>query len=412
MYRKFLDFMFEVREGIGISFQAIRANKMRSTLTTLGVVIGIVSVTLMGTAIEGISQAFNDNISRIGTDVLYIQKHAWFDEDAWWKIRNRKDITMSEYESVVRNSNHAQLVCPTVFSATNVKFRNNIAQNIFIIGSTENYPEISGTEIEYGRNFSADEVLGGRPVTIIGYEVADKLFLNQNPIGQLMSVGGYTFKIIGVFKKQGKFLGLASLDNRLLVPIESFFPRWGSKRGLNISLKIKSMDKLDEAKEELRGILRKARHVPPSKEDDFAINQQDLFIKAFSAVGLVVAGIGLFITALSLFVGAIGIMNIMFVSVKERTREIGIRKAIGAKRRAILLQFLVESAAISLLGGIIGIIISFPLSLIMNQFLPSTMPITIVLVSIILSILVGIISGIIPAMRASKLNPVEALRYE
>lgn len=172
------------------------------------------------------------------------------------------------------------------------------------------------------------------------------------------------------------------------------------------------MDKLEDAKEELRGIMRKIRKVPPGKEDDFAINQQEAFLKAYNDTVGVIQIAGLVITFLSLFVGAIGIMNIMFVSVKERTKEIGIRKAIGAKRRTVLAQFLIEAILICLIGGIIGLMIAFPLSLLVDKFLPTAMPLAIIFLSLIISAIVGIISGIIPAWQASKLHPVDALRYE
>ena len=406
------DFAYELKEGLAISFQAIRANKMRSVLTTLGIVIGIVSVTLMGTAIEGLSRGFNDSISKIGADVLYVQKWPWFGGSDWWKYRNRKDVKYEQYKAVERQATMIKAATPAAWTVAPVKFRGKSSDGVATIGANEQYLETSGILMDVGRFFSAAEAEGGRPVCVIGYDVATNLFPSETPIGKSIKIGAATFRVVGVVEKQGSFLGLESLDNRIVVPILAFFHRFGSNRGIQISVKAADIKSLDDTKEELRGILRKARHVPPKAEDDFAINQQEMFIQTFNAIGVVVAGIGLFITALSLFVGAIGIMNIMFVSVTERTREIGIRKAIGAKRSTILLQFLVESAALSLIGGLIGIIISYPFSLLLNQILPTSMPLSIVGVAILISIIVGVVSGFLPANRASKLDPVEALRYE
>jgi putative ABC transport system permease protein len=406
------DFTYEVREGLMISFQAIRANKMRSVLTTLGIVIGIVSVTLMGTAIEGLSRGFNDSISKIGADVLYVQKWPWFGGDEWWKYRNRKNVVYDNYKAVEKQATLIKSSTPAAWTVVPVKYAGRSASTVFTIGANEQYLETGGMSMDLGRFFSQAEAAGGRPVVVLGYEVADNLFPNLNPIGQNLRVGNSTFRIVGVLEKQGSLLGLESLDNRIIIPIEAFFRKFGANRGIQISVKAADIANLEDTKEELRGILRKARHVPPGVEDDFSINQQEMFIQTFNTIGRVVAGIGIFITALSLFVGAIGIMNIMFVSVTERTKEIGIRKAIGARRGTILLQFLVESAILSLMGGIIGIIISYPLSLLINQVLPTSMPLSVVAIALLLSILVGMVSGFLPANRASKMDPVEALRYE
>lgn len=409
---RIFDFVYEVREGLTISFQAIRANAMRSVLTTLGIVIGIVSVTLMGTAIEGLSRGANSSIAKLGVDVLYVQKWTWFGEEEWWKVRNRRDLRMKEFRAIERHATRIRAACPAAGTMTLVKYQNRNSEGVTLIGVNEKYPEIMGIGLEIGRFFLQTEADGGRPLCVLGADVAEKLFPQESPLGKSIKIGPSNFRVLGVLEKQGSFLGLESLDNRVFIPISSFLRQFGSRHGLSILAKIADLQQLEESKEELRGVLRKARRLAPGAEDDFAINQQEAFLRTFNTIGAGVAGVGLFITALSLFVGAIGIMNIMFVSVTERTKEIGIRKALGAKRRTILLQFLLEAATLSLMGGILGVMIAYPLSLLVNQIMPTSMPISVVAIALAISIAVGIFSGFLPAFRASKLNPVETLRYE
>lgn len=410
---KLADFAYEVKEGLGISFQAIRANKMRSVLTTLGIVIGIVSVTLMGTAIEGMSRAFDEMVSKIGADVLFVQKFSWFSsQEDFDASRNRKNIDLRQFRAVRDQGTTLAAVSPVTGSRVSIKYRSLSSDGIIVIGTNDQYIQVAGLNIEMGRFFSQAESNGDRPVAVLGYTVAEKLFPNETPLGKNVKIGNYTFRVVGVVAKQGNFLGM-DMDNRAIIPITNFLQKFSNvRRGMDIHVKAENINDMENTKEELRGILRKVRGVKPGAKDDFAINQQEMMIQTFNQIGGVIAGIGLFITALSLFVGAIGIMNIMFVSVTERTKEIGIRKAIGARRSTILLQFLIEAAALALLGGIIGIIISYPLSLLINQIMPTSMPLSVVGIALLISVLVGVVSGFLPANRAAKMDPVEALRHE
>ena len=409
-----MNFLTELKEGAGISWAAIRANKMRSSLTTLGIVIGIVTVTLMGTAIEGLNGAFLRSISTLGTDVLYVHRFGWFNHSSedWMRSRKRRPIDLDQVRALTRQMTLARAIAPVTSGNEQVKYKNRSANSVRIIGTTEQFLDTGGLSVAEGRFMSGAEVDGGRPVCVIGFEVATNLFQLESPVGNKIRIGPCSFEVVGVLDKQGSFLGAFSLDNQVVIPATQFMTWFWHRPDWEIQIKAVSQDQMEDAKAELQGLMRKIRHVAPGKPDDFSIDQQDMFIQTFNkVVGTIEMG-GLCITGLSLFVGGIGIMNIMFVSVAERTREIGVRKAIGAKRRTILVQFLIEAATICLLGGLVGLAIAYPLTLVVNRFLPATMSFKILGVSLLVSALTGVVSGFMPAWRAARMNPVDALRNE
>jgi putative ABC transport system permease protein len=280
------------------------------------------------------------------------------------------------------------------------------------MGTTEQYLPTSGVGMSAGHFFSAAEAAGGRPVCVIGTSVATNLFGSDSPLGQRIKIGPGTFEVLGVLERQGTFMGVFNLDNRAIIPIQKFMGTFWNDPDITIQVKAKQLAELEEAREELRYAVRKIRRLEPTDPDDFAINQQEQFVEMFRRVAGTIAAVGLFITGLSLFVGGIGIMNIMFVSVAERTREIGIRKAIGAKRRTILLQFLTEAGCICVMGGLIALAIAWPLTLVMQKFLPASMSLTVAGVALLVSLVTGVVSGFLPAWRAARMNPVDALRSE
>src|SRR4051812_41164243 len=401
----------EVREGLRISWAAIRSNKLRSGLTTLGIVIGILTVSLMATAIQGLNQSFMQSISALGTDVLYLEKFPWEHVDDWWKLHNRRDFSINYARTISRESKTALAISVEASWNHPVKYKDRSAAGVWVVGNNEQSAVVRGLTVRDGRFLSESDVDGARPVCVVGAEIAERFFENESPLGKKLRINGYSYEVIGVLEKFGKFL-FANMDAQIIVPISRFVTETSRRPYVFLMVKVRDPKQMDEAREELRGIMRKIRRLPPGGEDDFCINQQEQLVKTFHRVGGTIASVGLFITGLSLFVGGIGIMNIMFVSVAERTKEIGVRKAIGARRRTILIQFLIEAAIVCLFGGLLAVGIAWPICLLMKKWLPASLSPEVVGLALLISLLTGLVSGFLPAWRAARMNPVDALRSE
>jgi putative ABC transport system permease protein len=408
----------EIQEGLGIAWDAIRANKMRSVLTTLGIIIGIVTVTAMAIAIEALNRSFADSISVLGADVLFLDRTPWMIHSyaEWLSYSKRPDITRRQVRQVEQQMTLASAVAPVVTVNQTVWYRNRNASGVQILGTTDQFLATQDFGIDEGRFMTANEADGGRPVCVLGADVASNLFDNESPLGKKIRIGARRLEVIGVLGKRGMVMGSNfSWDNRVIIPIQQFLIGYWRDPNFEVEVKVKDLAHIEDAKEELRGLMRKIRHVAPSDPDNFSINQQEQIIKSFTSGTATIAATGLLITSLSLFVGGIGIMNIMFVSVAERTREIGVRKAIGARRRSILLQFLIEAALICLLGGLAGLGITY-LLIVMTQHLAPSFPVRMspmmMGLAILVSVMTGLISGFLPAWRAARMNPVDALRNE
>jgi len=409
----------ELVESMRIAAAQIRANKMRSFLTALGVIIGIVAVTLMGTAILGIDAGVSRAMEGFGDDVLYVTKYPWRGVDDFWNYRNRRPI-QTRYAAQINEWIAAQedsaliLAVPTAEGQSTVVRGDLRLNNIYTFATVPDYTRIIRTDVSEGRFFSEVEALGGRNVIVIGYDVADALFAGESPVGKSVRIRDQNFQVVGVAERQGKFLGLFSMDSMVILPLTTYRRYFRTGDGGDIRVQV-HLERMDEAREELRGLMRRLRALGPEQRDDFDINEQKVVREQLDAMKAPIFLAGLIITGLALAVGAIGIMNITYVSVKERTREIGTRKALGARRRTILLQFLIEAVAICIVGGTFGLLITAGLSSAAAALFPS-LPIvyspTLVLVGLGLSVTTGVLSGFAPAFSASKLDPVEALRYE
>ena len=403
-------------ESFKIAISAIKANKTKGILTTLGIIIGIVAVATTMTVADGLGNNFKESISAVGSDVLYVSRMPWIITGDFFQYRNRPNLTFEQSEKLDKRLKSAMAVNPSTGTRMNVKYRSKVLEGVPIIGTTEKQTVVSTSLPEFGRFITPFDVQYKKFVCIIGSEIKDHLFKEIDPLNKKMKIGRYNYRIVGIMEKQGSagFFGGPNFDRQIFIPLTTFTKAYGGRnRQFDMAVKAPSQEDMGEFKYELIGEMRKIRKLKPTEQDNFSINSMDSLMNAYNSVMGVVVLIGLVITSISLFVGGVGVMNIMFVSVTERTREIGIRKAIGAKRRTILTQFLFESSCICLIGGIIGLILSFGVASLINKLvLPASVSLPVVIIALLVSIIVGVLSGIIPAFKASRLNPIDALRHE
>jgi putative ABC transport system permease protein len=405
----------EIWEGLRIALTAIWANKLRSLLTTLGIVIGIASVTGMATIINGIDASFEKSLSSLGSNVLHVRVWPFGRTDAWWKYINRPEIDPSLAETITRRSSSAVATMPEVNGTYSTSRGNQSLQDVPVNGVGAAYPRVQGLDLARGRFFSRVEERAARPVVVLGATVADELFPVAGPLGKEVSVDGRKFQVVGVLEEEGGGLFGGGLNGEVIIPFSTFETQWGIRgKDPNVLVKVAPSVSMTTARTEIIGIVRVERGLEAGEANNFEVEQQSDVRENVGSVKTAIYGVGIFLTALALVVGGIGVMNIMFVSVKERTKEIGIRKAVGAKKHTILLQFLIEAVVISLIGGAIGVLLSAGIASIVRSTLgvAAALPLSTIALAFGICTAVGVGFGLAPAWKGAQAEPVEALRYE
>jgi putative ABC transport system permease protein len=401
-------------EAIYIALSSLRANRLRSLLTLLGIVIGVMAVIAVVSIISGLNDYVANKIFTLGPDVVTVSRTSpvisSFED--WVENQKRKNLYLDDMDAIQSICSDCKFVGAAVNARGRVKFGREYVESQ-IQGNTAHVPTILGTGLDGGRFFTEYDVDHARNVCVIGSDVVDNLFPFIDPIGKTLTLDDRSFEVIGVGTKQGSVLG-QSRDNWVTIPLSIHQKMYGARRSVTIYAKALDERHLQAVESQVRLTLRARRHIAYNSKDDFALNTNDNFLQIWANISRAFFAVTVGIASISLVVGGIVVMNIMLVSVTERTREIGIRKATGARRHDILIQFLVESATLALVGGIIGVVLGSSIALTISWLtpLPASIKWWAVALGLGVSTSVGLFFGIYPATKAANLDPIVALRYE
>lgn len=412
--RKLLNIVFN---SLKMAWEELRTNKMRTFLSLFGVTIGIFCIIGVLATVQSLKSNIKDGLKDLGSNTVYVQKWPWGGggEYPWWKYMKRPEPKYEEMRPIKTRSQYADAVAFMLFNNSNVEYSDNLITNVTWYGATDEFNLIQEVKIGEGRYINSSEFANGSPVIVMGYENAVKLFdVPQRAVGKQVVIAGRTATIVGVMKKAGRSLvGGWDFDNIIIVPF-NFCRQVVNERNAGRFLLVKGKEgiSVEDLKDELKGIMRSVRKLRPTEEDNFALNDVtassqslDGLFRSLNIGGLVIGGF-------SLIVGLFGIANIMFVTVKERTGQIGLKKAVGAQKAYIMTEFLLESSFLCILGGLIGVILVFGITMALSAVLPFKVFLapSIIALALGISIGVGLLAGIIPAWNAAKLDPVVAIR--
>jgi putative ABC transport system permease protein len=404
-----------LREPTVIALETIRAHKLRSFLMLLGIILSVSTLILVVALISGMNVYFATRMANLGSNVFLVHQFPIISDakELLTAQRRNRQISWEDYEAMRDNLKLPKAVGVEVRTQGAVRSQQQNLEGVDIRGVTANIGDMDVEEVAIGRYISDADNRHRDRVCMIGFDVAEKLFANIDPLGKIINVDGQEFEIVGVAKKIGNTLG-QSQDNFVYIPIETWLKTYGRNHSLSVNIQTRGAEWLGRTREETRALLRSRRHLAPNEEDNFGILSSDKLMGLWkNLTGTLASGmVGL--VSIFLVIGGVVIMNVMLASVTERTREIGIRKSLGAKRRDILLQFLVESTVMAVIGGAIGVFIAWVLAVIVRNLTPVPMavPVYAVVLAIAISSIVGMFFGVYPARKAARLDPIEALRYE